>query len=244
MKKKKRNFTFKFFRLIAGVFLPHIKFVTECEKPESPCIFVSNHARIYGPISWQLYSIENIAIWTAYDVIFYPEAKEYMYSYIMHAENKKPRFFYRFVATAGGKILTSLMSSVDTIPVYMGSRKIIETLNMSVQALENGVSIAIMPEKENKRDNDYIFGFFDGFVYVAKKYYEKTGKKIAFYPSYLCVQHKTLTAGKPIYYDPALSNAETAEKIRAAIYDIAMRQPPHRPVPFSDSPSVSPEEKA
>lgn len=68
------------------------------------------------------------------------------------------------------------MSSVDTIPVYMGSRKIIETLNMSVQALENGVSIAIMPEKENKRDNDYIFGFFDGFVYVAKNITKKPEK--------------------------------------------------------------------
>lgn len=230
--KKKRTVSYRFLFLFAKLFTPKISIRYDDEKPSEPCVFVSNHAKIYGPVSWQIYS-QNKKIWTAYNVLQYPESKEYLYSYILHAENKKPRFFYRMISSIGGKLLASALKGADTITVHFGSRKIVETLHESVDVLESGSNIVIMPESADKY-NDYIFNLFDGFISLGKYYLKKTGKKLAFYPSYLCVEHKTILVGAPIYYDPQKTAAETALLLRDAIYALSLKLPPHTPIPFLD----------
>ena len=58
-----------------------------------------------------------------------------------------------------------------------------------------------------------------GFEYIGKYYYQKTGKKISFYPVFTSYKKKTMYIEKPIVYNPNNNPNEEKERIVNGLRD-------------------------
>ncbi len=87
-----------------------------------------------------------------------------------------------------------------------------------------------------ERCSPYVNRLQDGFVNIGKMYYRRTGKRLNFYPMYVCKETRRISVGMPIAYDPDLDPQEQREKIVAYLCDgidaLGRAMPAHTPIPF------------
>ena len=131
-----------------------------------------------------------------------------------------------------------LFNNARTIPVYHDTR-LITTYRASIETLQEGSSILIFPEK-NERWNNILYEFQDKFIDLARFYYKKTGKALSFVPVYNApALHETII-GDPIPFDPARPIDEERSRLCAALKDaitaMAVSLPEHTVVPYRNIP--------
>ena len=131
-----------------------------------------------------------------------------------------------------------IFNQANTIGVYRDSR-IMSTFKNTVKRLEEGNNIVIFPEHDVKY-NHILYEFQDRFIDVAKLYYRKTGKEVAFVPLYIAPDLKKMYLGKPILFCAANPLDEERDRIREylmnEITDLACSLPEHIVVPYRNIP--------
>ena len=99
--------------------------------------------------------------------------------------------------------------------------------------------MVIFPEHDVKY-NHILYAFQDRFIDVAKLYYRKTGKEVAFVPLYIAPKLKKMYLGKPIRFCAANPMDEERDRIREylmnEITDIACNLPEHTVIPYRNIP--------
>jgi hypothetical protein len=123
----------------------------------------------------------------------------------------------------------------NPIPVFHKVPEVVTmTFDKSMQTVDEGVPQVIFPERTENRVNKYVYQFNCGFPAVAKSYYEKTGKKVKFYPVYCAQKLRKFVVGDPIEYNPDIKIQEQKKKIceylQDKICEIGESLPPHEPV--------------
>ena len=97
----------------------------------------------------------------------------------------------------------------------------------------------IFPEHHVPRNN-IICEFQDRFIDVAKLYYKRTGKALAFVPQYLAPSLKTMYLGKPIRFQPDAPLEEERRRIceylMEQVTQMAQALPKHIVVPYPNMP--------
>lgn len=97
----------------------------------------------------------------------------------------------------------------------------------------------IFPECDTPHNN-IVYSFQENFVDVAKLYYKRTGKALAFVPLYITPNLRQMHIGKPIWFDPEAPITEERHRICAAlmdaITDMAVALPRHTVVPYPNLP--------
>ena len=97
----------------------------------------------------------------------------------------------------------------------------------------------IFPEHDMKH-NHIVYDFQDKFIDIAKLYYKKTGKELAFVPMYIAPKLKRLCLGKPARF--CATEPMEAERSRICAYlmgeitAIAEALPEHTVVPYRNIP--------
>lgn len=123
--------------------------------------------------------------------------------------------------------IAKLMNSGKGIPVYRGSRKILQTFHLSIEALSKGESIVIFPDTDYSDQSSTIKDMYDGYLYLEKYYYKATGKHVCFIPLYVSKNKKIITADKQIYFrDGTNFNDErtiVTQKIHDNLTDLAKK---------------------
>ncbi len=129
-------------------------------------------------------------------------------------------------------VLTSVMRSLEIIPVYRDMR-LRETLAKTNETLISGKDVIIYPETNNDlKKYNYIKEIQDGFVLSAKYYYKETGRRLEFFPAYICNSLNIISVGKPVKYNP--QNTPRKERERIANYAtkeierLALELPEHK----------------
>lgn len=155
--------------------------------------------------------------------------------------SQKPRFsrpFYKLLSFIIAPIATIIFNNADTIGVYHDAR-LLKTFRETVQALDNGYSIVIFPEYDQK-DNNILYKFHDKFVDAAKLYYKKTGKEVKFVPMYLAPKLKRFYFGDPIVFlaseDIEKERERICQYLSEEITKIAKSLPTHTVVPYRNIP--------
>ena len=87
----------------------------------------------------------------------------------------------------------------------------IKTMQISSDTLEKKKAILIFPEKFYVKQG--IGPFMKGFEHIGKYHFQKTGKKITFYPMFTSFKNKTIYIGEPIIYNPEIDNNIQKDKI-------------------------------
>ena len=183
-------------------------------KNDEARVFVSNHYQMFGPIATILSLPYKFRPWII-DKMMDPETVEKQMGLLIYSQYHKIPKFIKFIALKCVKnLMVFIMRAFRGISVSRENfRANIETMKVSTETLNKKQAIMIWPEK------DYVFegiGYFmKGFEHLGKYYYQKTGKRISFYPIFTSATNRTMYFGKPIIYDPNKDANEQKEEIVA-----------------------------
>ena len=201
-----------------------------------PCMFVGNHAQLYGPIFAELIFPLEKRIWCIGEVMDKSTATAYCYKDFWPHKNKFFAPLYKIPALFAGWLVGKLSREVNAIPVYHDGR-LLGTIKGTLSALEEGKNVVLFPEYLQPY-NDILYQFYDKYVDVAKLYYKRTGKCLKFVPMYIAPTISTIAVGTPIAYDP--TNDPNAERdkinnyIKEEITRVAKSLPKHKIVPYEN----------
>jgi 1-acyl-sn-glycerol-3-phosphate acyltransferase len=179
-----------------------------------PVILVSNHSGSFGPLS----------IVSSFPLILYPwidheivdeatVAKRIQEEFLEGELHWKPPFSTTF-AKWFGRICIALMKNINAIPVYDKSRKIMVTLDKSIELLKQGKKVLIFGESAKPSENEDFHELATGFIALAKGYYDATGEVVSILPIAVNSKANGVAIGDPITYDPSIPYSEEKIKLK------------------------------
>jgi 1-acyl-sn-glycerol-3-phosphate acyltransferase len=235
--KKKPGF-FKFLRSIIAFFYGKKRFEGIENMPETPSIYVGNHAQLHGPLMSELYFPKKKLIWCIGNMMSRKELPSYAFEDFWSMKPKWTHWFYKFLAHLIAPIASYCFSHADCIGVYKDAR-IMNTFKETINALNENINVVIFPEGRIKY-NEIVNEFQDKFIDCARLYYSKYKKCVAFVPTYFCPKLKKAIFGKPIVYDPNIEISEQrkiiCDYLKKEITALAKELPVHTVVPYDNIP--------
>lgn len=183
-------------------------------KDDEARVFVANHYEIFGPVAMYLRFPYKFRPWVI-DKIMTPESVEAQMSISVYNNFPKyPMWFKKIVVKSLKNMMVFAMNHAKAIKVSRENfRENLITMQESMETLNKGVSVLIFPELSYTESGVGVFQ--SGFEHLGKYYYQKTGKKISFYPVFISKQEKQMFIEKPIIYDP---NKDPNEQKREIVY--------------------------
>jgi hypothetical protein len=233
---KKKNFIARFFcaighgirnffcALIFGIIVIFAKLFFRCKlkgkekvnKNDEARVFIANHYELYGPVAMYLRFPFKFRPWII-DKMMIPECIEKQMGLMIYNNYKGVP---KFIKTIVVKCIKNLMVFVMKYPAKGISvsrenlRENIKTMKISAETLDKNVALAIFPELDYQKEG--LGSFQTGFENIAKYYYQKTGKKITFYPVFISQVNSEMYIEDGITFDP--ENEPNAEKERIVTY--------------------------
>ena len=191
-------------------------------KNDEARVYVSNHYEIYGPVVVFLRFPFKFRPWVI-DKMCNPETIEQQASIGFYNNYKWiPKWIKVVLIKIAKRFILFVIRFAKPIPVSRDNpRANIKTMQKSTEILNKGYSLFIWPELSSVKEG--VGEFMTGFEYIGKYYYQKTGKKISFYPVFTSHKKKTMYIEKPIVYNPDNDPKEEKERIVQSLRD-AMEQ--------------------
>ena len=251
MDEKKISPLYRVIKALVRFFYPKMEVAGTENLPDDPVIAVGNHTQMNGPIACELYYPGDHCIWCAGEMMHLKDVPAYAYQDFWSQKPKFTRPFYKLLSYLIAPLSVCVFNNAHTIGVYHDTR-ILSTFKNTVNRLCSGSSVVIFPEHDVKH-NHIIYDFQDRFIDIAKLYYKKTGRELAFVPLYIAPNLHKMYLGQPIRYCAANPMEEERRRIctylMQQITDIACALPehtvvPYRNIPKRDYPSNIPKEPA
>lgn len=186
-----------------------------------PSVFVCNHGFVYGPVSAVIYLPTYFRPWIHNVMLDYDTAVLELHKSLAVVKKIFGRKIGSKILSWFTKATCWLLNSFNPIPVVRGSsRDVMSTFEMSLQALVEGDNILLFPEKpkalagvaEDDRSGR-IRLFYTGFAHIGKLYFDKTGRKLRFYPLYSDKNRRVFKIGEGVEYNPELSPIESKKEL-------------------------------
>lgn len=235
---KKKPWLFRAIKYLVRLFYPKTEVVGLENIPDEPVIIVGNHTQLHGPIACELYFPDNYYTWCAGQMMKLKEVPRYAYTDFWSQKSKITRPLFKLASYIIAPLSVVVFNNARTIAVYKDNR-ILSTFRESIAKLQSGNSIVIFPEQD-KRYNNIIYDFQEGFVDVARLYYKRTGKELLLVPLYIAPKLKKMYLGKPIKFsaDTPIENERRriCDYLMQEITDIACSLPEHTVIPYRNIP--------
>lgn len=239
MEEKRTPILYKLVRWLVWLFYPRTAIVGAENLPAGePCVVVGNHTQMNGPIVGELYFPGPHYIWCAGQMMALKEVPAYAYQDFWSGKPQYIRWYYKLCSYLIAPLSVLIFNNAHTIPVYHDTR-ILTTFRQTVSRLQEGASVIIFPEYD-KKYNNILYDFQTRFVDVARIYWKKTGKELAFVPMYIAPALRTVYLGKPIRFRSGEPIAQERERICALLKEEISRMaadlPEHTVVPYRNVP--------
>ena len=229
---------YRLIRWLCWLFSPKMTLEGAENIPPEPVVIVGNHTQMNGPIACEIYSPVRRYTWCAGEMMAWREVPAYAYRDFWSQKPKGVRWLYRILSYIITPVSVIVFNNAETVPVWHDNR-IIATLRQSLDKLQEGASLVIFPEHDVKY-NEILYDFQERFVDLAKLYYKKTGKALAFVPLYIAPALGKMVYGPPIRFRPEAPMAEERQRIceylKGEITRMARELPRHRVVPYRNIP--------
>ena len=236
--RRKDYFLYRVIRFFVKLFSPKMEVTGTENLPEGAAIIVANHTQMYGPIACELYFPGKRLTWCAGQMMHRKEVADYAFQDFWSQKPRWTRPFYKLLSHLITPVSVCVFNNADTIAVYHDSR-IISTFKKTVAALCDDARVVIFPEHDVKR-NHIIYDFQDKFIDIARLYYKKTGKALAFVPMYIAPRLGQMCLGEPTLFRPDAPMDEERGRILEYLMDsvtgIACALPEHRVIPYRNIP--------
>lgn len=188
-------------------------------KNDEARIFVANHYEVYGPFITYLKFPYSFRPWIIDKMIDPKTVEAHMSIGIYNQFPKFPKWVkFIFIKVSKSLMVFFMKTIARGIPVSRDDfRKNIKTMQISTEVLENGEPIVIFPEAKAVKEG--VGEFMTGFEHIGKYYYQKTGKKVSFYPMFISKMNQTMYIGKPVVFNPDNDGAQEKERIISTLRD-------------------------
>ena len=238
MSKKKTTFAYKIVKGLIFACYPRFEVVGAEHIPDEPVIIVGNHTQMHGPLCCEFYSPVERYTWCAGEMMHWDEVSGYAFQDFWSQKPKWTHGFYRILSYLIAPLAVCIFNNANTIAVYHDGRAI-SAFKHSVQKLQEGASVVVFPEKDEKF-NHILYEFQDKFIDVARLYHKKTGKEVAFVPLYIAPALKKMVYGEPIRFcaDRPIDEerGRICDELKDSITRLALDLPRHRVVPYRNIP--------
>ena len=250
MAEKKTSILFRMIKGSVKLFYPQMHVEGIENLPDEPVIFVGNHCQMNGPIVGELYVPGQPYIWCAGEMMRLKDVPAYAFGDFWSQKPKWTHPLYRLLSYIIAPLSVCIFNNARTIGVYHDTR-ILSTFKSTVKLLAEGNSLVIFPEHDVKH-NHILYDFQDKFIDIAKLYYKKAGKELAFVPMYIAPKLKKLCLGKLVRFcgtEPMdTQRSRICQYLMDEITAMAEALPehtvvPYRNIPKKDYPSNLPEER-
>ena len=235
-KQKKNSIVFKVVRGLVALFYPKMKIIGDKNIPDEPCIVVGNHSQLHGPIACELYFKDNYYTWCASQMMELKEVPGYSYKDFWSEKPRVLKSFFKILSYIIAPLSVIVFNNARTIAVYRDKR-VLSTFRESVAKLREGKNVVVFPE-HNKKYNNILCDFQEGFIDVARTYYKLSGKELMFVPLYIAPNLKEMHIGKAIRFSSQNPIDEERKRIcdylKKEITDIARNLPEHIVVPYNN----------
>ncbi|SHE31266.1 hypothetical protein SAMN02745249_00171 [Atopostipes suicloacalis DSM 15692] len=199
MKKRRYGLFFEIARALARVILPRFRF-KDILITNEPAVYIAHHQNMIGPVSILVWIKYYFRTWVLSAFTSQKDCYEHYINYTFTKRYNWPSPIAKIVAWPLSYIVPWMMKSARAIPVYRGSRKIMDTFKISVDALLNNEDILIFPDIDYSDDSTEVSDIYEGFLHLEKYYYRETKKHLAFVPVYSNKEKREVHSGKPIRF--------------------------------------------
>lgn len=166
-----------------------------------PAVYVVHHQNLRGPVISIAWFDKPLRPWVLSAFCDRSGCFRQYYEYTFTARFGLPKWFAAVIAYPLSFGVTGLMRGTRAIPVFRGSRDIVETFRESTCALTQGHNILIAPDINYKDTGAKMGEMHTGFLDLEKFYWRKTGQHLAFIPLHISKRRRQITIGKPVYYE-------------------------------------------
>lgn len=240
MSQEKPSVLYRCIRFVVRLVYPKMQVRGAENLPQEPVIVVANHCQTNGPIACELYFPGDRYTWCAGQMMHWKEVPEYAFRDFWWQKPRWTHPFYRLLAYLITPLSVCVFNNARTIGVYRDAR-ILSTFKTTVNRLSQGSSVVIFPEHDAPYDH-ILNDFQDKFIDIARLYYKRTGKELAFVPMYIAPRLHIMSIGKPIRFRASESmdteRARIAAQLKRDISALAQELPEHTVVPYRKLPGV------
>ncbi len=213
MKPLRYSFFFRFVRFFARLFGK--KYTSRVEDFDGPAVFVCRHLNLHGPMTlmkWLKIPFRPMVL----NVFFrYTDCRRQYKDFTFSKRAGMPRPVATVLATIAASAVAPLVRGVRAIPVYRGkTKKVFETFQKSLAALENGDKIAVFPDVEYTADSGHKSDIYTGFLSLDKYYYAKEKKHIPFIVLTVDDEKREIRASEPIFFPDDVPFVEAAVTVK------------------------------
>ncbi len=229
---------YRIIRWLVWLFYPKMEVVGRENLPDEPVVIVGNHSQMNGPIACELYPPRKSYTWCAGQMMQWGEVADYAFQDFWSQKPRYTHWWYKLLSYIIVPFSVCIFRNANVIGVYHDAR-ILSTFKTTIKHLQAGADIIIFPEQDAPY-NTIVYKFQDKFIDVARLYYKRTGRNLAFMPMYIAPKLRKMYLGKPIYFDPT-QPMETQRKristyLMEQITEIAHNLPAHTVVPYRNIP--------
>ena len=187
-------------------------------KDDESRVFVANHYEIYGPFIMFMRFPFRFRPWVIDKMCEAKSIEEQMSIGFYNNYKWIPKWFKTFLIKIAKRLILFVIRFARPIPVSRDNpRSNIKTMQTSVDALNKNNSIVIFPEFCSVKEG--VGEFMSGFEHLGKYYYQKTGKKISFYPVFVSKKKCSMFIEEPIIFNPENDQAQEKSRIVKGLHD-------------------------
>lgn len=193
---------------------------TEWEVPfeEGPCVFVVNHAGLFGPLDMcaKFPLRDKCHPWMNHGMMDRKEVP----AYVRQDYWWKPGCFFEpllnvtvpYIAAA---VVPPVLNGAPGVPVYHDQRVMI-TMKESVRLLKEGEYLIIFPEQPSGWKSHHTW-INTGWLRLGELWYRTSGQALKLYPVHLDHRKHLFSVSAPVYYDPSRKFAEQEKELADAL---------------------------
>lgn len=200
MKKNNYGRLFLFCRWIVRLFIRRYEMDLTRVNQDKPVVYVSHHQNLIGPFYVYLSSPELIRVWMLHVFLDREACYKHYKNYTFTKRFGLNKTIAGIIAYLVSYFITCLMKSGRGLPVYRGTREILKTFQISVEALQKGENIVIFPDIDYQDSGSEVKEMYEGFLFIEKYYFRKTKEHVQFVPLYVSRNMKKIIAGEAILF--------------------------------------------
>ena len=188
------------------------------KKDDEARVFVANHYEIYGPFIMFMRFPFRFRPWVIDKMCESKSIEQQMSIGFYNNYKWLPKWFKVILVKIAKRLVLFVIQFARPIPVSRDNpRSNIKTLQTSVEALNKKNSLVIFPELCSVKEG--VGEFMSGFEHIGKYYYQKTGKKISFYPVFVSKKKNSIYIEQPIVFDPENDANQEKSRIVNGLHD-------------------------
>ena len=196
-----------------------------------PAIYVPNHLGALGPVMSVLSIPVRFYPWVVEEMLDHQMAPRYLYNDFVHPAWHLNGRLGVAIATALSQISVRLLNGLGSVSVDYEQRRSLSAFRHSMTLLTAGRSLLIFPEDRYGAEDPEtgMRPFRCGFIGLCPMYERVTGRRLPLYPLAVHKGRKTVTVGRPLFYENQGNRhadiRRTCDELYARVRQIYLAEP-------------------